>query len=341
MNMELISKIKYSIDKFNLDLKDKIILTEGATGDYISTPIIADLAGAKRVYAFEKESSYGSFEDIERGFREYFKYNPNSNIKLIKSLDEIEDRIDIVTNVGLLRPIDKRVFDILDDNSVISLMYEPWEFREEDIDLELALKKGIRVYGTNESDEKLKTMEYIGYTALYHLLDFKISPFSNKKILIVGNKEFTKPIERVLKSNGYRFKTINDYIKPFNSYDKELAIIVAEHKRPILIVGESRDGAFINKDKLSKQDYIIHICGNVDFNNIKSQHKPQNPKPFGYMSYRTDYIDSQAVVDLHTAGLLVGAGMLEANRLNLPKEQYKKFMEQNYIALAFEDKRFW
>jgi len=339
MDMELISKIKYSIEKFNLNLKDRVILTEGATGDYISTPIIADLAGAERVYAFERESSYGTFKDIEEGFKPYFKYNPDSNIRLIKSLDEIDNKIDIVTNVGLLRPIDKKLFNILDSSSVITLMYEPWEFREEDIDLELALKKGIKVYGTNESDSRLKTMDYIGYTALYHLLDLKITPLSNKKILIVGNREFTEPIERILKLNGYRVKTINDYKERFIDYNKGLAIIVAEHKNPKMVIGEK--GAFIDKNLLKRENYIIHISGSVDFKDVKFRYRPKNPKPFGYMSYRTDYIDSQAVIDLHTAGLLVGVGMLEANRLNLSKQKYREFMESNYPALPFKNPKYW
>ena len=50
----MISKIKYSLDKFNLNLTGKVVLTEAATGAYSVTPVIAAMAGAK-VYALAKE----------------------------------------------------------------------------------------------------------------------------------------------------------------------------------------------------------------------------------------------------------------------------------------------
>jgi len=338
MDMELISKIKYSIDKFNLNLKDKIILTEGATRDYISTPIIADLAGAKRVYAFERESSYGSYEDIEEGFEKYFKYNPNSNIKLIKSLKEIDTPIDIVTNVGLLRPIDEKVLNLLDSSSVITLMYEPWEFRDSDIDLELATKKGIKVYGTNEHDKRLLTMDYIGYMVLYFLLDWRITYFSNKKIVIVGSEEFVEPIERILRQNQYRVSVTTNYDNPFIDYNADI-FIIAEHRKPILVLGDK--SAYIDGEYLDVEQKVLHICGNVDFKNLKVQYLPSNPAPFGYMSYRTDYIDSMALVDLQTGSLKVAEGMLRANALKLKSKEYKEFMEKNYPALSLENPKYW
>lgn len=49
----MITKIKRSVDKFKLNLKDKIVLTEAATGNFVVTQVIAALAGAK-VYAYTK-----------------------------------------------------------------------------------------------------------------------------------------------------------------------------------------------------------------------------------------------------------------------------------------------
>ena len=52
------------------------------------------------------------------------------------------------------------------------------------------------------------------------------------------------------------------------------------------------------------------------------------------MSFTADYIDSKAIIDLHTAGLKVAEGMLKANEMNLHRIEYKNFMESNYPALA-------
>jgi len=334
----MIKKIKYSIDKFNLDLSNKVILTEAATGAYSCTPIIADLANASTIYALAKPTKYGSIEDIKNTFVPYYDKHMDSNIKIITSLDEIDKSIDIVTNSGFMRPINSNLINYMHNKSVITLMYEPWEFRKDDIDLELMYSNDIKVYGTNEHDNRLKTMDYIGITVLYHLLDNKISNFSNSKILILGNEEFTSPIESILLTNNYKIKILNNYNDTFTDYDYDI-YVVAENKQNNYIVGTQN--AYIDKTKLTKEQFVIHICGNVDFKNVDFKHKPEMPKPFGYMSYRTDYIDDMALIDLQTASLHVAEGMLVANNKNFNSFQYKDFMEKNYPALSFKDKKFW
>ena len=334
----MINKIKHSLEKFNLNLNNKVVLTEASTGVYSCTPIIADLAGAKKVYAIAKETTYGTFKDIEENFESYFKNYSESNIQIIKSLDEIEDKVDIVTNSGFVRPIGEELLKHIDSKSVITLMYEPWEFRSSDIDIELMYKNSIKVYGTNEHDSRLLTMDYIGITVLYLLLDYKISHFSKNKILILGSEEFTEPIERVLKQNSYDVYVVNSYDDDFIDYDIDI-FIIAEHKNKKYIIGD--DKAYIDKNKLNKDKKVIHICGNVDFENVFFSHKPKEPKPFGFMSYRTDFIDSQALIDLQTGSLLVSQGMLRAEELGLKGVEYKEFVEKNYCGLSFEDKRYW
>ena len=334
----MLDKIKKSIDKFNLNLKGKVVLTEACNGIYSCTAIIADFSGAKRVYALAKETKYGNFYDIENNFKEYFENNLKNNILIIKSLDEINEKIDIVTNSGFLRPINKKYLPFLNNESVISLMYEPWEFRESDIDIALMNKNKIKIYGTNEHDVRLKTMDYIGLTVLYHLLDYKISYFSNKKILILGNYEFTEPIERVLIENHYKVKVVNKYDCEFKDYDYDV-FVVAEHKNKQLLIGPNK--AYINKFMLDEKSKVIHICGNVDFKSVKFEYKPQSPASFGYMSYRTDFIDDMALIDLQTSSLKVAEGMIKANELNLQKKEYKVFMENNYPALSFENETLW
>jgi len=334
----MINKIKYSLEKFNLNLDTKIVLTEACTGVYSCTPIIADLAGAKKVYALAKETEYGTFQDIEKNFESYFNTNLSSNIKIIKSLNEIDEKIDIVTNSGFIRPIGKELLKYIDSKSVIALMYEPWEFRKSDIDIELMHKNNIKVYGTNEHDNRLMTMDYIGITVLYHLLDYKVTHFSKKRILILGTHDFTEPIERVLKQNNYLVDIVNNYDNEFQDYDVDI-FIVAEHQDKREIIGTNE--AYINKDKLNKDKKVIHICGNVDFENVVFSHKPKEPKPFGFMSYRTDFVDDMALIDLQVASLLVSEGMLKAEELSLRGIDYKEFVEQNYCGLSFDDRRYW
>ena len=78
----------------------------------------------------------------------------------------LED-VDILTNTGFLRPINKKLIKALTPKCVIPLMWEPWEFRPEEIDIDACVERGIKVYGTNEADPRLKTMDYIGWIVLF------------------------------------------------------------------------------------------------------------------------------------------------------------------------------
>jgi len=329
-----------SIEKFNLNLSERVVLTEAATGNYVVTPIIAAVAGAKKVYAFTKNSEYGSIEEVRRQTYTLAEMlDVKKRILIVTSFEEIDfSDVDIVTNTGFLRPLNKNLIDKLSPKCVISLMYEPWEFRKGEIDLETCYEKGIKVYGINESDERLRTMEYIGFIVLYFLLDNKYSPFSSN-VLLVGCEKFVAPVFKILTKNGYEVESITDYNIPLYSIDHDV-IVILEHQRNILIIGE-KEKAFIDKEKIDENNLVIHICGNVDFENVKFRYVPQKIKPFGYMSITTDFIDPQAVIDLHTAGLKVAEGMLKANELGLKGLEYKLFMEKNYPALAFEDVKLW
>ncbi len=335
----MIDKIKKSIDKFALNLDNKTVLTEAASGNYVVTPIIAALAGAN-VLAITKNSQYASIKEvIKETYALARKFNIDSHITIITDKTQIDyQAIDIVTNTGFVRPINKSMIDQLSNECVIPLMWEPWEFRESELDLDYCVLKGIKVYGTNENDERLQTMKYIGLTVLYFLLHNKMTSFSTK-VLILGNENFTFPIEQVLQRNGYACRTIMNYDTKINLKEYQ-ALVVAEHKVDNLIIGETKD-AYIKGSNLLESQYIIHICGNVHLEKIKCKVNTQNPAKFGYMSYTTDFIDNQAVIDLHTAGLKVAEGMIKANNMGLNNKEYKNFMEKFYPAKAFENEKYW
>ncbi|HZI54747.1 MAG TPA: hypothetical protein VFD56_13620, partial [Chitinophagaceae bacterium] len=63
------NKIDDAVNRLNLDLSGKVVLTEAATGAYIVTPVIAALAGAE-VYAFTKDTRYGTVADVKKQTKE-------------------------------------------------------------------------------------------------------------------------------------------------------------------------------------------------------------------------------------------------------------------------------
>ncbi len=333
-------KIMKSKEKFKLNLKGKTVLTEAATGNYVVTPIIAAFAGAN-VIAVTKKSRYGNVKEVKRQTQNLAKLmGIADHINIVTNKSVIQyGSLDIVTNTGFVRPIHERMVAELSPGCVIPLMWEPWEYRAEELDLEACRENGIKVYGTNENDSRLRTFDYIGYSVLYLLLQNKRTPFSSN-VLIMGSKKFVHPVERVLKSNGYDLMIVTDYnaLTEISFLDFD-TIILLEHERDLLLIGDSN--SVLQKDMIDEHSLVIHVAGNVNLKGTKFKCIPEPIAPFGYMSIKTDFIDEMAVIDLHTAGLKVGEGMLLANTRSITGYQYKYFMEKNFPALSFEDPKYY
>lgn len=335
--MTLKSKILKSLKKFDLNLSGKIVLTEAASGNYVVTPILAAIAGAK-VYALFKESIYASFNEVKLQIKELAdEFKVFDKITIITSYNDIDlSEIDILTNTGFNRPINKQLINKLSPKCVIPLMWEPWEYRSNELDLDACRERGIKVYGTNESDPRLRTMDYIGYIVLSLLLMEKQSPFSSN-ILVLGDEHFAPPIIRILEKNNYSASYSGDYNERIILNDFNV-VVFAEHNNHGLLLGEK---GLIKPSELSNNHLLIHIAGNVDVSKVKCKVIPDKPANFGYMSFTTDYIDSMAVIDLHTAGLIVAEGMSKAKENGLVGKMFKNFIESNYPGLAFENQKYW
>ncbi len=329
--------IRAAIKSFDLCLSGKTVLTEAATGNYSVTPIIAALSGAE-VFAFSRSSRFGTVDEVRWQTIELQNaIDPAMQIQVIDSLDDVPlDRVEILTNTGFLRPIDSVLINRLPISCVIPLMWEVWEARPNELDLEACLKRGIKVYGTNEQDSRLRTMEYLGFIILERLLAFKRTPFSTR-VLLLGCGKFGTPVQELLIRNGYKCHFVSQ-CEP-NVMDDYDALVLLEHNNPIELVGSSN--ALIPASNLRSDQLVIHICGQADFSELTCTRFPDQPAPFGYMSLTTDYADPKAVIDLHTAGLKVAEGMIKANHLGLSGIEYKRYMETKYPAQAFADDRYW
>ncbi len=122
----MIKKILNAIDKFSLDLTNKTVLTEAATGNYVVTPVIAAKAGAI-VYAYLKDSVFGSVNESKHQVQLLAeKMDVDVKINFINSLALVDlSQIDIVTNCGFLRPINKDLINRLSNYYIIPLIYKP------------------------------------------------------------------------------------------------------------------------------------------------------------------------------------------------------------------------
>ena len=63
-SQRLVRLMQQAIERCQLQLDNLTVLTEAATGAYAVTPVIAAIAGAKKVFAIARSSRYGTLEQV-------------------------------------------------------------------------------------------------------------------------------------------------------------------------------------------------------------------------------------------------------------------------------------
>jgi hypothetical protein len=71
-----------------------------------------------------------------------------------------------VTNSGQVRAIDNEVVAHLKSGCVLPLMYEAWEYRPADVDLDACRSRGIQIAGTNEEHPAVDVFAFLGVLAV-------------------------------------------------------------------------------------------------------------------------------------------------------------------------------
>lgn len=337
--------IESAITDFLLDLRGISVLTEAASGSFVVTSLIAALAGAERVVAVTKDSNYGLASDIQEYTRKWA--NELGVAESIRITTEpaymYAYSSELVTNVGFVRPIDENLINLLPVNSAISLMWETWEFRDEDVDIVACGKRGVPVLGTCETLPRLQILRYVGMLVLKLLLEANIEVFKSN-ILLIGSGGFGKEVEWVLRSNECGLIRLdpsgnwNNNDENIKNYIREVdAIVLVEHKEKFCLIGGETGLPlewFGDSGAL-----IVHVCGNVDDVGIKSYglNKIPTRKVFpGFMSVTTDYVGPRPVIDLHTAGLKVGEALVRGMRLFGEADKAINYALDNSPAMEFD-----
>lgn len=326
------AKIIDAVNRLKLDLSGKVVLTEAATGAYVVTPVIAALAGAK-VYAFTKSTRYGSVEDVKKltmALLSQFE-NVKGSVSVIDSLSpEIIAEADIITNSGHLRPLDKSILQHAKKGSVIPLMYEAWEWREADLDIETVRTKNILLGATNERHPDVDVFNYLGDMALKMIFDAGLCPYNNNYILICNN-DFGPFIAKVLakvcgglavcdtaenksKYDGLQVDWIGnfpDFTIP-EKYKNSDAVLFTAYPFDKTWIGNNNTPILIDKLKSQIENpFILRYCGHIDEeckNDIRFY--PEHVKS-GHMGILPSAIGFDPIIRLQSGGLKVGQLMLE------------------------------
>jgi len=346
------------IADLKLNLSGLVVLTEAASRNYIFTPLIAAVANAEKVIAVTKDSKYGKAKDVTENTLLFAKYfGVDGKIQVFDVLEPtMIEKADIVTNLGFLRPINKDFISHLKPTAVIPLMYETWEFREQDLDLRECWKKGIPVLGTNEEHEALRIFDYVGHLCLKKLYEAEVEVFRSK-IVLIGNNRFGKNIIKTLSAVGAEVlcvteakeeeirelggTKIGDSLGEFNVQDKMKsceAIIINTYPSLDVIIGENGDISAKRLKELAHGTAIIQLNGQVDRKSLDAYgfaYLPKEKPIAGHMGWTLADLGPKPLIALHTGGLKVGELLARArlkglHRIKAEHETLKHGICQNF-----------
>lgn len=203
-------QMKLAVAETGLDMSGMTVLTEAATGAYAVTPVIAAMAGAKHVYAFTKSGRHGTVSDAKRETLELAApLGVADRIEILEKLSpEVLHNVDIVTNSGHLRPLTADLIAQLRGDAVIALMFEAWEFRRGDLDIEACARRKIPVVGVNERHPAVDVFSFLGPLAVKQLHDCGLAVLGNEIGLLCDN-DFLAPLHTGLARLGANVKTFH------------------------------------------------------------------------------------------------------------------------------------
>jgi hypothetical protein len=341
--------VQKSIRKFDLNLSNLEVLTEAASGYYALTSLMAALAGAEMVYAVTKDSRYGNAEAASKLTMTLAKdWGIEDRINVLFSREDARIGLaDIITNLGFVRPLDAHFLRRLKRSVVISLMFETWEYREDDLNLLECRKLGIPVLGTNEHHPDLRTFEYIGLVAMKLLFEMGIEVFRSN-IIVMGSGEFAEQVILSLRAANATVTFLSTE-KKSNFVSKRAwqalkdaeAVVIVEHQNDKMLIGKA--GVIKAEDlyAINPLLVVVHICGGVDRDALEAVHLRYHPARFAparKMSIATDYLGPKPLIDLHAAGLKVGEELARARARGLLRQEAEFFvLQKTSLAQGFHN----
>jgi len=276
--------------KFRLDLSGLRVLTEAATGPFSVTAPLAALAGGT-VFAVARPNRYGSAEKSARQVRAVARrLGVSHRIQIVRnSFQAPLHTIDLVTNSGNVRPIDRSFLSQLHPKAVVSLMVEPWELRRQDVNVRAARRFGIALAGPNERGSKVDVFRYL-IPLVQRIARKNKLRFRHRNVLLVSSPEFRPYLIQAVKTLGGT---------PITRPQKADVVILATGPN----IKTSR--TFLSK--CSNGTPVIQLWGDVDAGRLRHlRWLPKEPPVKGHMGYLLSDLGPEPAVRLIAGGLKVG-----------------------------------
>jgi hypothetical protein len=300
------------IKKLSLDLTGKTVLTEVGSNAFMFTPLIALKANAEKVWAWCKDTRYGKAEGIIENCKALISYAALDESKIIfeANADNIEHlaSADIITNSGFLRPLTKDKLQHVKETAVIPVMYEKWELRASDIDVEYCKQRNLKVAGTWENYPGLEVFDYCEQLIVKLALESGVE-IKNNKIIIWSSDQFGEKAESGFLKLGAAeiIKTTSSLVVNDHIHDCDL-LLFCDYTSDEILIGES---GVLDVDVLHQKNpslLITHLCGNIDISFIPKEIKvyPAINGSNHKMTFTLAHLGIDPTIRLLAAGLKVG-----------------------------------
>lgn len=306
--LRLVRLMNEAVERVQLDLAGKTVLTEAATGAYVVTPLLAAMASAERVFAVTRSTRHGTLEDVAHltlGLAD--RLGVTSRIEIVTELTrEIASRADIVTNSGHVRPIDARMVGWLKSGAAVSLMYEAWELRPADVDVEACRQRGIPVAGVNERHPAVDVFSYLGPLACKLLMDAGVAVFGSSILLLTDNP-FGPFLVRGLGAAGAGLVSCRSVAEAPSDRHYDAVLVALQPRAGGASVLSGTDVSAI--ESRWPEAVVAQFFGDLDRESLQrvplSCWPPWAPGP-GHMGILLSDIGPEPIVRLQAGGLKVG-----------------------------------
>jgi hypothetical protein len=308
--------IERCIKEQELNLRGKTVLTEVGTNSYLYTPVIPLLAGASKVIVWAKDTSFGKAEDVVKSFNRLLSlinYEGELAIRVNdRNTEDIRDS-DIITNSGNIRPIDASFLANCKPGVVIPLMFEAWELRDSDIDIEVCRKKQIRVAGTWENHPSIRVFEYIGLLAAKLIFESGLEIKENN-VWIWSDDDFGVSIKDTLEKLGVGKSYLSTSLDDFYNVLPDLDLLfLSDYSEDRTVFGVDGIVNIEYMKLLNPNIAVVHLYGKVDVGELKSNEIFVYPFKNGLPHVMTEtlgYLGLEPILRLQVAGFKVGEQLL-------------------------------
>ena len=309
----LVRLAKASVADMRIDLDGAVVVTEAATGAYAVTPIIAALAGARRVYGFTRSTAHGSVADVVRQTRELAVEAgvlDRIEVRTDRPISVI-DEADVVTNSGHVRPLDHAVISRMRPGAALPLMFESWEIQAGRFDLALdeAVARGIRVAGTNERHPLVDVFSYLGTMAVKLLFDAGTA-VRNTRIVVACDNPFASYLASGLAAAGAVVRSTTSVVDVDPEFDPDY-ILVSLTPTGSPVIG-SEGVRWIARTWPAT--VVVQFWGDLDRASLGDagvRFWPVLAPPAGHMAILPSQPGPEPVIRLQAGGLKVGSVLLK------------------------------